>query len=130
MAQTYAFATYDDYEERWGAADEAQVSALLDDAGLMLRAQVAVDEADDMQQAALKTVSLNMAHRAMATSASGLFGASQADAQMGPFQQSVHYANPSGDLYISAAERQMLGIGVDWVASISARIEGAYGSNA
>lgn len=128
----YAFATAEDYEARWGAvpADEQGiVSATLDDAGLMLRSKVAVDEGDQELMDRLKMVSLNMAKRAMATYDGGVYGASQTDAQMGPFQQSVHWSNPSGDLYVTAAEKDLLGIDSAWVASIPARIEGWYGSN-
>ena len=128
----YAFATLEEYEARYGAVDadkESMVDGALEDAGLMLRRAVAVDESDEMQAAALKSVSMSMVKRAMATSDSGVFGATQADAQMGPFQQSLHYANPSGDLYITAAERELLGIGGDWAASIPAKVDGWYGSN-
>lgn len=128
----YAFATLDDYEARWGAVPSAEkdiVTAALDDAGLMLRSMVAVDDEDAEQAARLKMVSLSMVKRAMAAYDGAVFGASETSAQMGPFQQSVTWANPSGDMYVTAAERELLGVGGSWAASVPVRIEGWYGSN-
>lgn len=130
---TYAFATSDDLAERWRplTGDEADLAdTLLDDAGLILRQNVDVDDEDQQQLDALKMVSCNMVKRAMVASASSAFGIDQTSAQMGPFQQTMHFSNPSGDLYISAAEKALLGIDGGYIGTIPARIEGWYGSNA
>ena len=129
----YAFATSDDLTERWRAieSDEAYMAeALLEDAGLMLRQYVTVDETDTQQADVLKMVSCNMVKRAMVASSSSAFGVDQTTANMGPFSQTMHFSNPSGDLYISAAEKALLGIDGGYIGSIPARIEGWYGSNA
>lgn len=132
-ASTYAFATSEDLVQRWRplSADEAILAdVLLGDAGLMLRQKVAVDETDQAQLDALKLVSCNMVKRAMVANASSGIGVDETSAQMGPFHQTMHFSNPSGDLYLSAAERDLLGIDDGgYIGSIPARIEGFYGSN-
>ena len=129
----YAFASPSDLESRWRSlsTDERALAAqMLDDAGLILRQNVIVDETNEQQLDALKVVSCNMVKRAMVATASSAFGVDQTSASMGPFSQTMHYSNPSGDLYISAAEKAMLGIDGGYIGSIPARIEGYYGSNA
>lgn len=129
----YAFATIEDYEARWGKVDEGReaiVCAALDDAGLILRSYVDAEGASQELVDKLRLVSLNMVKRAMATYDGGVYGASQTEATMGPFNQSVQWANPSGDMYITSSEKDLLGIGSSWIAAVPARIEGYYGSNA
>lgn len=130
---TYAFATIDDLIVRWRPIVDGEAAlaiALLEDAGLILRQNVDVDETDKKQLDALKMVSCNMVRRAMVASASSAFGVDQTSASMGPFSQTMHFSNPSGDLYVSAAEKKILGIDDGYIGSIPARIEGWYGSNA
>lgn len=129
---SYAFATADDLAAGWREltqAEEDLAGTLLDRAGLMLRKHVEVDPTDTMQADLLKMVSCSMVQRAMAAAASGAFGMAQTDAQMGPFSQTVHWANPSGDMYLTAQERDLLGIGDAWAATIPASVDGYYGSN-
>ena len=125
---TYAFATVDDLEERWhDVEDVVLASALLDDAGLMLRQYVTVDPNDAQQAELLKMVSCNMVKRAMVSSSASAFGVDQTSATMGPFSQTMHFANPSGDMYISAAEKSLLHIDEGYIGSIPAKIAGYYG---
>ena len=131
---TYAFATSADLAERWRPleGDEAALAdTLLEDAGLMLRQYVSVDGADEQRLDALRMVSCNLVKRAMVASSSSAFGVDQTTANMGPFSQTMHFINPSGDLYISAVEKAMLGIGETQIRSIiPGRIEERYGSDA
>ena len=120
-----AFATVADLEARWGKeltqAEEAQASVLLDDAAAILTALVrCIDPDDETQEANLRQVSCNMVKRAMSSAASSAFGIDQATATMGPFSQRVEYANPSGDLYVTKAERAVLGIGTARIGTIRA----------
>ena len=132
--ESYAFATVEDLMNHWRSlsADEANMAAtLLDDAGLILRQYVSIDDADSHQRAALKMVSCNMVKRAMVASSSSAFGVDQTIATMGPFSQTMHYSNPSGDLYISAAEKRLLRIGGNQIGTVyPARVEDWYGSDA
>ena len=109
-----AFATIEDLEARWRTLSEAEVpkaTALLDDASAILVAQVDVDPTDEQQATLLKVVCCSMVTRSMVASESDVYGISQLDYGMGPFSQAAHFSNPNGDLYLTAQERQLLGIG-------------------
>lgn len=128
-----AYATVDDLEARWHAldgdeADRAEV--LLEDAAAMLDALVEVDPEDEKQANLLKIVSCSMVTRAMLSAESDAYGVSQLDYGMGPFSQAAHFANPNGDLYITAQEKRLLGIGSGYIMGVRPLIDGAYGSNA
>ena len=122
-----AFATVADLEARMGreltSDEEAQASVLLDDAAAMLTALIGFIDPDDAIQAQnLKQVSCSMVKRSMMSGTSGAFGVDEATATMGPFSQRVQYANPAGDLYVSKAERAILGIGKAMVGGIRAKV--------
>jgi len=128
-----AYATVDDLEARWHAlegdeADRAEV--LLEDAAAMLDALVEVDPEDEKQANLLKIVSCSMVTRAMLSAESDAYGVSQLDYGMGPFSQAAHFANPNGDLYLTAQEKRLLGIGSGYLMGVRPLIDGAYGSNA
>lgn len=128
-----AYATVDDLESRWHAlegdeADRAEV--LLEDAAAMLDALVEVDPEDEKQANLLKIVSCSMVTRAMLSAESDAYGVSQLDYGMGPFSQAAHFANPNGDLYLTAQEKRLLGIGSGYIMGVRPLIDGAYGSNA
>lgn len=128
-----AYATVEDLEARWRPlnSDEQDTAAtLLDDAAVYLDSLVTVDSSDEHQAAVLKMVSCAMVKRAMIAAESSAFGVTESTATMGPFSQTAHYANPSGDFYLTAAERTQLGIGSGYIGTIPVRIEGWYGSNA
>ena len=127
-----AYATVDDLEARWRPLTEdeaAKAETLLDDAGVMLASLVTVDEGDEQQLALLRVVSCSMVTRAMMDSESETFGLSQVDYGMGPFSQAAHFANPSGDLYLTAQEKRLLGVGDGYIIDLRAAIDGTYGSN-
>lgn len=109
-----AFATPTDIEARWRTltADEYERAlALLEDAATILSGMVIVDEGDARQEAALRLVSCNMVIRSMVASASSAFGVDELSATMGPFGQTAHFANPSGDMYLTKLDKRLLGIG-------------------
>ena len=128
-----AYATVEDLEARWHALegdDAARAETLLGDAAAMLDALVEVDPEDGQQANLLKIVSCSMVIRAMLSAESDVYGVSQLDYGMGPFSQAAHFANPNGDLYLTAQERRMLGIGAPYATSLQAAIDGDWGSNA
>lgn len=122
-----AFATVADIEARWkdlDSTEEARATALLMDASAMLSSQlgdVEIEEGSTLDYA-LTAVCANMVIRAMSASASDLYGVTQSAMTAGPYTQSMSYANPTGDLYITKAEKAMLGIGEGYITSIQARI--------
>lgn len=121
-----AFATVEDLEARWrdlSEDEQAQAEVLLEDAALYLQALVEVDAEDETQAGVLKAVSCNMVRRAMTSGASGAYGITGATATMGPFSQHIDYSNPTGDLYVTRAERALLGIGRATIGAIGAHVD-------
>ena len=129
----YAFATLQDLEARgidYTLVGDEVAEQLLEDAGLILRQYVSVDDADAQQHDILCMVSCNMVGRAIESIGSKLNGVDQVSATMGPFQQSFHYADALGGLRLLPSERSLLGIDSGYISTIPAAIGGYYGSNA
>ena len=124
------FATVEDYEARYGKAeDEARVSALLQDATNIIASQpgFAMRE-DETWLGVLETVTCAMVHRSMMSGAyAGLSNVSQG---AGGYTASVAVYNPGGDLYLTRNEKRALGIGGARIGFVAPAINGWYGSNA
>lgn len=106
-----AFATYEDLEARWRPLSEdeqARATVLLEDAATYLLAFVDVDPDDEQQASALKMVSCSMVQRAMTQGDS--YGIDKLTMSADIYSQSVSYVNPSGDFYLTASEKRLLGI--------------------
>lgn len=111
-----AFATIDDLQLRFRiltAEEKRRAGALLEDAEVVLRAEFAragkeIDPEDEGQAAALKSVCCHMAKRAIASSEYA--DVSQVSQTVGPFANSVSFANPSSDIYLTEQERRTLGL--------------------
>ena|SRR5690554_3356965 len=111
------YADPDDLTERWRplTSDEtSRADVLLADAAVKIRAACPdVDariESGDLDPEIPKIVSCDMVRRAM------LSPVDQAPMQQmqqtaGPFSHSGTFVNPTGDLYLTKAEKQMLGCG-------------------
>lgn len=103
-----AFATVEDLEARWrtlSTDEQAVATVLLDDASAMIRATC--PDATDAD--ILKLVVCAMVKRAML--AADAPGVKTTQETAGPFSQSYTYANPMGDMYVTAAEKRLLGCG-------------------
>ena len=120
-----AYATIEDYEARNGEVSDpdrrAMVVTRLGDAATMLDTLVTVDPTDELQAAALRIASCNMVARTMTAADAGLAGLSEVSYGMGPFSQRGTISNPGGDMYLTASERRMLGIGATAIGSIRAQ---------
>lgn len=116
-----AFATVDDLVARWRRLDDeesARASTLLADAAAIIEAEgVDASEPDEATAALLKMVSCEMVKRAMQASPAQP-AATQGSVTVGPFSESFTYANPTGDLYLTKAEKRRLGIGGCRIGSI------------
>lgn len=122
-----AYASTADIEARWRELtpeESARANALLEDASAILDALVNVT-GDVDQSRMLEQVCCNMAIRAMSTSAD-LFGASSATMTAGVYSQSVSYASPTGDMYLTKLEKKLLGITSGYIGSIPVKIDGYY----
>lgn len=123
-----AYATVEDVQARRldELTDEeaALASVLLDDAAVLIDSVAEIDPEDGQMLERARTVSCNMVNRALAASASDAYGVSNASYTMGPFSQSATFSNPSGDLYLTATEKRMLGASGSRIGSIRAQVGG------
>ena len=118
-----------DVEARWhtlSTSDRQRAGVLIGDASAMLGALVDIDVADESQLQRLNIVCCNMVIRAMSASESESYGASNMSMTAGPYTQSWTYANPSGDMYVTKAEKHMLGIGASRIGSIRPMMAGEH----
>lgn len=121
-----AFATVDDLEARWHPlldAERERAAVLLEDAALYLSSFVNVDDGDERQAGILKMVSCSMVQRAMSTAQSDAFGVSQQTITADIYSQSLSFANPSGDFYLTASEKRLLGITSSYIIGIRPTID-------
>lgn len=106
-----AFATVDDYQGRYGEVDDAKrLALLLDDATAFIASQPGFTRnPDDSTQAAnLVRVTCAVVHRSL--SAGDLAGIQSYSEGAVGYTASVTPYNPSGDFYLTKAERRSLGI--------------------
>lgn len=110
------YATVADLEARWRTLttdERARAEVLLEDAAVRLDATCAPSVPPTSQElAARMIVSCEMVKRAMATTG-GADGIGVTSVQMGagPYQQTTQFSNPTGDLYLTKADRSLLGCG-------------------
>ncbi|RTE47735.1 Gp19/Gp15/Gp42 family protein [Actinobaculum sp. 352] len=110
MSDETSFATVDDLEARWHPLTDTEKDralAILADASSLIR-----DECPswaDAPQATLRRITCAMVRRAMAspTGEEGIPVTSRMQTA-GPYTQQVAYANPTGDLYMTRAEKRAL----------------------
>lgn len=103
-----AHATFEDYAARYAAepADEARITVLLEDASAIIDSMLPGGTAPE---ALLTSTACAMVNRAMACAGAG--GIAQCTQTAGAYTESLRFANPHGDLYLTQAERDALGIG-------------------
>lgn len=112
------FATIEDYEARFGdvpAQEQPAVEQRLSDASVMMAVSMQASGVDyegakPPLSDALVVVCCNVAHRAVQASADA-YGVTQYSQGAGGYSESFTYANPSGDMYMTKAEKRMLGVG-------------------
>ena len=114
-----AFAATSDIEARWRpltTAESAQAAVLLDDASAMLRTECRDLDArlaavpPSIDPAVPLMVVCAMVKRVL-IAGEDVDGVSAHQQTTGPFSQSLTFANPMGNLYITKAERKTLGCG-------------------
>ncbi|WIE65950.1 Gp19/Gp15/Gp42 family protein [Curtobacterium sp. MCLR17_036] len=117
------FASPDDLAKRWRPLTDAEkttAEVLLEDASIEVRAalkRAGIDTTDDFDTDAAKVVVCGMVKRSMIAGDTAA-GVTTAQETTGPFSRSFTYANPTGDLYMTKRERQMLGIGLQTVFTV------------
>lgn len=113
MAVAAPFATVSDLEVRWRtltADEKARAQVLIDDASDKIT--TTCPGWVDASETTLRRITCAMVKRAMATP-SAVDGADVTSLQQGagPYQATVQFSNPSGDLYLTRAEKFDLGCG-------------------
>lgn len=122
-----AFATVEDYEARYGAVDdEARVSTLLSDASAFIAAQPGFAQPTEEPGASnLVRVTCAVVYRSLVSGAwAGLSSVSQG---VDGYSASASVYNPSGDFYLTKAEKSALGIGQTLVSTVRPAIHDMEG---
>lgn len=109
-----AFAVTQDLVDRWRTLTAEEVTRagfLLTDASAIVRAECpgvdALITAGTLDALVAKGVVCGMVKRAMISG--DLSGITQSQQVAGPFTQGLTYSNPTGDLYLTRADRRRLG---------------------
>jgi hypothetical protein len=130
------FATTDDLEQRWRPLDsdeETRAAVLLGDAAVRIRvacpgidAKIAATPPamPELDPDVPKIISCEMVKRAMLSPVDQP-PMSQTQETVGPFSRGGTYVNPTGDLYLTKAEKQMLGCGGQQAFTVPMRSESA-----
>lgn len=111
MAVTAPFATASDLEARWRPLSDSETTtanALLSDASDII--MTTCPGWVDATAGTLKRIACAIVKRGMIAGAEAA-GLSQHSETVGPVNESFSYANPAGDLYLTAAEKKSLGCG-------------------
>lgn len=106
------YATVEDYEDRYGQVeDPLRLGTLLEDATALISglAGVQCERPDCAMEARLRSVCCSVVHRSL--SAGDLAGMSNYSQTGVGYSASVTVSNPAGDMYLTATEKRLLGIG-------------------
>lgn len=109
MDATKPFATVADLEARWHPLtdnERAKAEVLIGDASDMIIDAAA--DVDSVRPETLTRICCQMVKRAMIAEATNPTGVTQYSQTAGSFSESGTYANPTGDLYLLAAEKRVL----------------------
>lgn len=113
------FATVSDLEARWrglSEAEQARAAVLLADASALIRDMVPGWE--QVSEQTLRAICCAVVRRAMSVDVDLPDGVSSFNETAGPFSQQMSFSNPTGDLYLTRAEKARMGVGVATAASI------------
>ena len=106
------FATIEDYEARYGEAEDPdRISVLLGDASAFIESQpgFVLNPDSEVQALALTIVTCSLVHRSLSAGAwAGLSNVSQGG---DGYTASATVYNPSGDFYLTKQEKRLLGVG-------------------
>lgn len=120
-----AYATTDDLQKRWKTLSDIELeraTALLLDASVILatgckKAGVKIDPADELQALTITAITCEMVKRAMLSPVDEA-PMQQFSKTAGSYSESGTYVNPTGDLYLTSAEKSRLGFGQQRMFSI------------
>lgn len=125
------FATVDDLQKRWRDLEVDEIpraAVLLIDASNIIRSESgsSYNDPDELVSDVLEAVTCEMVKRAM-LSPIDRPAVNSWQQGAGPYNESLSFTNPSGDLYLLASERKRLGIGTQKAFTIQAAIHDCSG---
>lgn len=110
-----AYATWQDVQARWRTLtvdEQALATTLLEDAAVELDGACPPSDPPTARELSVrKIVSVRMVKRAMLSADAGGAGVTSLQQSGGPYQQTQQFANPLGDLYLTKADKRLLGCG-------------------
>lgn len=128
MDDITAFAEVSELEARWRSLDNEEkkrAKTLLGDSSQIIVSLLGHDVPEEKIGVA-KFVVCNMVKRVMIAPVDQAALTSE-QRMAGPFMTTHSFANPSGDLYLTSAEKRMLGIGKSHIGSIRPAIHDRTG---
>lgn len=108
----YPWASLEDLKARWPdmpAGADAHATVLIEDASQFILDTI--PSAAEASESTRRRVVCSVVRRAMEASSAGMAGAASYQATTGPFNTSITPVNPSGDFYLTKAEKKALGHG-------------------
>lgn len=119
-----AYATPEDVKARYAVdVEDTRLEALLGDASLAIDALLSSfnKTAEDVNTDILCAVCSAMVGRSVSAPPDA-YGLTQQSTTAGIFTQQMSYANPSGDLYITKREKEMLGCAGSVIGTIRPKV--------
>ncbi|MCF0121685.1 MAG: hypothetical protein HUJ74_00375 [Lachnospiraceae bacterium] len=118
-----SFATIEDLELRWRPLENEEKRLahikLLDATALITstlkKSGIVIDQEDEAQKQNLVSVCCAIVKRSMSADSAEFLNASSSTQIAGSYSQTISYANPGGDLYLTSSEKKQLG-GVKQIA--------------
>lgn len=119
-------AAVDDLRALWpeaGTFDEARAEALLPLVSAAIDGMCAADgvDASGIDEAILRLVTCQVATRMLMTS--GGYGVTQTSWGASPYSGSESFANPTGDIYLTKTEKELLGLGGGFAGYVVQEVE-------
>lgn len=122
-----AYATVDDLEAGWReltAKEKARAEVLLERASALIDS---LTDTTNIDKVVLTTVCCSVVQRVMQVDDYDGIGLSRENITAGSYIQSYTYANPSGDMYLTKTEKQLLGLGKNAARAYKVAIHTANG---
>lgn len=108
------YATFVDYEELYGApSDQDRLAACLENATRLIDATLAAKgrSAETVDRGALMQVCRDVAYRQLGDGSQAPYGVTQWVQAATPYSESMSFANPTRDAYLTKSEKLLLGVG-------------------
>lgn len=103
------------------AKEQKRAETLLSDASALISAYVGPDVGEGMEER-LRIVCCNVVLRSLAASGSDMLGVTQSTVSADIYSQTYTFSNPTGDMFLTKADKKLLGVADGYIGSIRAGI--------